>query len=183
MDEVERQRSRTLLFTSNTYNHNLNFKMESTSHLSSNLASLSATLTSISNLHSQTNVTDSQSNLQPFTCAILNSYNLDITEFIRDAEQLEQNLFWVPPRPGTTTNNKDDNNKHQSQSQTAAAVDEELELGANILMPRNPERRQPVPPTPLRLANRSKADGRNGNVAEQYGAKTLLLAAQKLVDN
>lgn len=150
--------------------------MESTSHLSSNLATLSGTLTSIANLHSQSNVTDSE---QPFTCAILNSYNLDITCFIRDAEQLEQNLFWVPPRPGATPNTATNTQDDKQQQQP----DEELELGANILVPRNPERRQPVPPTPLRQANRFGSDPRNANIAEQYGARTLLLAAQKLVDN
>lgn len=147
------------------------------SHLTANLATLSSTLSSISTLHSKADVTNSKSTLQPFTSAILNSYNLDITSFIRDAEQLEENLFWVPPTPGSKDSKDSKNRSDDSKKNNQSVVDDDL--GANALMPRNPERRQPVPPTPLRQAN--TRDGRN--VAEQYGARTLLLAAQKLVDN
>lgn len=140
--------------------------------MESHLTALQATLASINGLHERQR---QKRNYQPFTAAILNTHHLEVEDYIRDADQLENNLFWYPPAPGasssTSSSSKDRLEEGQKQQQQQSEGD--------LLAPRLPEPREFVPPTPLKKqAKEAEAKG-----LVTFDARTLLKAAQKLLDN
>ena len=141
------------------------------------LSTLGATLGAIRALHAESRAAALRP--LPFTAAMLNLPALDVLAYIRDADALDAALFTYPALPAAA----DDTAERSSSSKTrrdagaaasstsaAAAADD----AASLLAPRLPEPRQFLPPTPLRKPAPERAP---------YDARTLLLAAQKLVDN
>jgi hypothetical protein len=133
--------------------------------MDTHLTTIGSTLVAIAWLHS--NAPSSSKNVyRPFTCAVLNTYKLDVLDYIRDADQVESNLFWYPPLPGVSSGNKAD----------AEEVEEAVASGITT---RLPEPKEFVPPTPLRQ-NVIDAEAKG---LVQFDAKTLLKAAQRLLTN
>lgn len=91
---------------------------------------------------------------RPFTSAVLNTQRLDVLDFIRDADPFESNLF--------------------SREPEGEAGPSDITLGR-----RQPERRAYVPPTPLR----KQAKDAEARGLVEFDARTLLKAAQRLLDN
>ncbi|KAL9940300.1 hypothetical protein V8E36_001005 [Tilletia maclaganii] len=143
--------------------------------MESELATLSATLRGIERLHAA--VAHTSARPQPFTNAMLNRYELPVISYIRDADPLEAGLFCYPSSSKDALGGKD---QQQQQSQQHAAVHEmTAEEQYALLNPRGPEIRPHQPPTPLRRPVPS--GGKAGQ--DDYDARILLLAAQKLLDN
>lgn len=151
--------------------------------MDTHLSSLEATLAALAQLHNRTAI-DARSP-RPFTAAVINSLKLDVLDFIRDADTFEASLFWYPTSStaaGTSGKAATSGGRVPAPSlaTTAHAVDDAVtaprdQLGA----PKVPERREYVPPTPLKKTTHES--GTQG--IEQFDARTLLKAAQKLMDN
>lgn len=137
------------------------------------LTALQATLASINGLHERQR---QKRNYRPFTAAILNTHHLEVEDYIRDADQLENNLFWYPSPPGARLNEPRGGRK---EDERASLQQQDSEGGPSLVTPRLPEPREFVPPTPLKKqAKEAEAKG-----LVTFDARTLLKAAQKLLDN
>ena len=143
-----------------------------TGAMDTHLTTLGATLDAIARLHES--VPSSSKNVyRPFTCAVLNTYKLDVLDYIRDADQVESNLFWYPPQAGGggVGAAKTEGGEEKKEGEAVATP-----VGVSA---RLPEPREYVPPTPLRkTAMEAEAKG-----LVRFNARTLLKAAQKLLDN
>lgn len=135
--------------------------------MDTHLATISATLDAIDRLHA-TAPSSSRNTYRPFTCAVLNTYKLDVLDYIRDADQVESNLFWYPPLPGAA-----------SLATGGASGEAPLTNENAPVITRVPQPKEFVPPTPLRKTAR-EAESRG---LVEYNARTLLKAAQRLLDN
>jgi hypothetical protein len=133
--------------------------------METHLTTMMSSLEAIARLHANT-PSSSRNVYRPFTCAVLNTHKLDVLDYIRDADQVEANLFWYPPPPGGSNGTKGE-------------VEKEVETIVPGAGARLPELKEFIPPTPLRK-NVLEAEAR-GQV--QFDARTLLKAAQKLLDN
>ncbi|KAE8226730.1 hypothetical protein CF319_g705 [Tilletia indica] len=139
------------------------------------LSSLYATLRGIEILHAS--IAQASTKPQPFTNAVLNTHDLPVLSYIRDADPLEAGLFFYP---GSQKQDQKDQQQSQQQHQQQAPVHEmTAEEQYALLNPRGPEIKPHQPPTPLRRP--VPAGGKAGQ--DDYDAKVLLLAAQKLLDN
>ncbi|KAE8222639.1 hypothetical protein CF326_g8341 [Tilletia indica] len=139
------------------------------------LSSLYATLRGIETLHAS--IAQASTKPQPFTNAVLNTHDLPVLSYIRDADPLEAGLFFYP---GSQKQDQKDQQQSQQQHQQQAPVHEmTAEEQYALLNPRGPEIKPHQPPTPLRRP--VPAGGKAGQ--DDYDAKVLLLAAQKLLDN
>lgn len=142
--------------------------------METHLVTLNATLSSIASLHAAMEASSRKPT--PFTNAMLNTYALDVLEYIRDADQLDAALFCYPPLPTetipaqTSVAAATSSSAATSTSASAAAVAQY----EDSLLPRVPEQRQFLPPTPLR---------KPASEEDPYDSRTLLLAALKLVEN
>lgn len=133
--------------------------------METHLTTIGSTLEAIARLHANT-PSSSRNIYRPFTCAVLNTYKLDILDYIRDADHVESNLFWYPPVPVAPSGSNAEAEAGQDTITSGVAA-------------RLPETRQIVPPTPLRkTAIEAEAKG-----LVQFEARTLLKAAQRLLDN
>lgn len=130
--------------------------------MDTHLQSLSDTLDAIRRIHKR-----SAKPSRPFTAAILNTGQLDVLDFIRDADQFEANLFWYPPAGSSIAG-------QSTMRETGQAIMPDID-GA----PRKPEARVVLPPTPLRK-NARDAEARG---LVEFDARTLLKAAHRLLDN
>jgi hypothetical protein len=133
--------------------------------MDTHLTTIGSTLEAIARLHASTPST-SRNVYRPFTCAVLNTYKLDVLDYIRDADQVESNLFWYPPLPSGISGNKAE----------TEVVDDTISPGVTA---RVPEPKEFIPPTPLRK-NAIEAEAKG---LVQFDARTLLKAAQSLLDN
>ncbi|KAK0550480.1 hypothetical protein OC845_002630 [Tilletia horrida] len=139
------------------------------------LASLSATLRGIQSLHQ--NIARDSRRPQPFTNALLNNHDLPVLSYIRDADPVEAGLFhYATPQPQQQSPSQAGQQASQVQPSAHEMTAEEQYA---LLNPKGPEIKQHVPPTPLRRP--TPAGGKPGQ--DDYDASTLLLAAQKLLDN
>lgn len=133
--------------------------------MDTHLTTIGSTLEAIARLHANTPST-SRNVYRPFTCAVLNTYKLDVLDYIRDADHVESNLFWYPPLPAGPSGTKTEEQ----------ALEDTIAPGVAA---RLPEPKQFIPPTPLRkTAIEAEAMG-----LVQFDARTLLKAAQRLLDN
>ncbi|KAE8186455.1 hypothetical protein CF328_g7226 [Tilletia controversa] len=139
------------------------------------LASLSATLRGIEHLHAL--VAHASAKPQPFTDAFLNTPELPIISYIRDADPLEAGLFFYPGAQAQQQQQQQP--QQQQQQQHAPAHEMTAEEQYALLNPRGPEIKPHQPPTPLRRP--VPAGGKAAH--DDYDALVLLLAAQKLLDN
>ncbi|CAD6979414.1 unnamed protein product [Tilletia controversa] len=139
------------------------------------LASLSATLRGIEHLHAL--VAHASAKPQPFTDAFLNTPELPIISYIRDADPLEAGLFFYPG--AQAQQQQQQQQQPQQQQQHAPAHEMTAEEQYALLNPRGPEIKPHQPPTPLRRP--VPAGGKAAH--DDYDALVLLLAAQKLLDN
>ncbi|PWN49585.1 hypothetical protein IE53DRAFT_411511 [Violaceomyces palustris] len=166
--------------------------------MDTHIATLQATLQAINSRQSHPRHRREAKN-KPFTSAILNRQGLDILTFIRDADpQLEASLFWYPPLPQAhpssssqqQQSNQPDSIQRQHQNHPGSQESgESTRLSAQseqdphqLLIPRVPEPRQIQPPTPLRQTKPGWKSAPSSS-DDQFSAKTLLLAAQRLNDN
>ncbi|UZJ51779.1 hypothetical protein CBS101457_001099 [Exobasidium rhododendri] len=133
--------------------------------METHLTTIGSTLDAILRLHASA-PSSSKNVYRPFTCAVLNTYKLDVLDYIRDADQVESNLFWYPPLPGTSSGNKAE--AEWSEDNVVSAVTTRL-----------PEPREFIPPTPLRK-NVLEAEAKG---LVHFDARTLLKAAQRLLAN
>ena len=129
------------------------------------LTTIGSTLDAIARLQADA-PSSSRGVYRPFTSAVLNTYKLDVLDYIRDADQVESNLFWCPPPAGAAIGGK-------GEQET---VEEGMTLGVSS---RLPEPKEFVPPTPLRT-NAIEAEAKG---LVQFDARTLLKAAQTLLNN
>lgn len=145
----------------------LPFGILSSSEMDAHLTTIGSTLDAIARLQAST-PSSSKNVYRPFTCAVLNTYKLDVLDYIRDADQIESNLFWYPPLPGGISGNKGD--------VEVAAEGAAIAPGIAI---RLPEPKEFIPPTPMRK-NALEAEAKG---LIQFDARTLLKAAQRLLEN
>lgn len=143
------------------------FGVLSSSEMDAHLTTIGSTLDAIARLQAST-PSSSKNVYRPFTCAVLNTYKLDVLDYIRDADQIESNLFWYPPLPGGISGNKGD--------VEVAAEGAAIAPGIAI---RLPEPKEFIPPTPMRK-NALEAEAKG---LIQFDARTLLKAAQRLLEN
>lgn len=132
--------------------------------MDTHLTTITSTLDAIARLHAAT-PSSSKNVYRPFTCAVLNTYELDVLDYIRDADQVESNLFWYPPPPGGPNGSK--------------AVEVAEDAIAPGIATRLPEPKEFIPPTPMRK-NAMEAEAKG---LIQFDARTLLKAAQRLLEN
>lgn len=136
------------------------------------IASISDSLARIDALHKHESAAQSQP--QFFTNAVLGPARIDILELIRDADQLEASLFAPSSRAGDDA---------AERGTVASALSE-----AEQLVPQLRAIRMPTPlrktRTPATTPGEPTPSG-SGNTMDdaQYDAKTLLLAAEKLIEN
>ncbi|KAK0524410.1 hypothetical protein OC834_005553 [Tilletia horrida] len=154
------------------------------------LASLSATLRGIEGLHAS--IAHASAKPQPFTNALLNTHDLPVLSYIRDADPLEAGLFFYPRSAQAqqqqqqqgqagagngTQQNASGSQQQQQQQQPVHEMTAEEQYA--LLNPRGPEIKPHQPPTPLRRP--VPTGGKAGQ--DDYDASILLIAAQKLLDN
>lgn len=144
--------------------------------MDAHLTTLATALDAITDLQQKSPHTQSR---RPFTAAVLNTYKLDVLDFIRDADAFEARLFWYPPHSAAGPSKGTWTKSTGTHTPGRPVAKDEAPQSHAIGAPRHPEVRTFEPPTPLRGGTRDSGLREK----QEFDARVLLKAAQKLMDN